>query len=333
MAAGLPKPQPQYSGDFAGSQPRASVGACPTAHISPQPRKQQDPFTGSSYLLTTHAGMIKLTENITTEVIQKGGGPRGQVQGLSYASRRRALRTLCMVRGQGRGVFLTLTYSDAASPLWSRNKAHLDKFLKRLRRHFPDAGYFWRIEYQRRKSGDNVGTPVPHFHLLIFGIPGTITDFRAWVAQAWFEVVGTGDQHHRRAGTEASHIKSRRHAMRYASKYMTKDDPDLIDEVGVTGRMWGYGGELDLSSASVGELLRSEYVELRRLVKRWLKANRCSYADRIAICNHGFTALGIGDEADPDVFLIDRLLAAIRAGPYKDPERYVPEIRENGLLS
>ena len=298
------------------SQPPYPARACPTSHISPLPeeiRKKTAPAVTEAYQIEVYAGLVEVRE-VGRVAARTGGGMRGIVAGMSRASRRRALQTLCRVRGDQNGLFLTLTYPDEFPTLWSAVKRDLDVFLKRLTRQFPSVGFFWRMEYQRRKSGRvNAGNLAPHFHLLLFGVDDELPAFRAWVAQAWFESNSATDARNKRAGTEVSHIRSRRHAMHYASKYVAKVDSEaLAEEVGQTGRMWGYGGELDMTPDSTLVLNRGEYVALRRLVKRWLRAQRSRYANTVRKLEHGFSIMGLGDQSDEVGFFtptIYRMLA------------------------
>lgn len=295
-----------------GSQPPHPTGACPTSHISPLPEESKL----FRYEVVTYAGMVEVVERDRITV-RRGGGLRGRISGLSKASRRRALETLCKVRGDQNGLFLTLTYPDAFPGHWRAVKRDLDTFLKRLTREYPRAGFFWRIEYKRRKSGQqNRGKLAPHFHMLLFGIDAELTDFRSWAARSWYESNGSQDEKNLRAGTEASHIRSRRHAMYYASKYVAKADEDAIrEEVGETGRMWGYGGQLDLSPNSTLVLSRDEYVALRRLVKRWLRGRGGKYYKILKALEHGYRVMGLGDQADAVGWLKPTILRMLPRPP------------------
>jgi hypothetical protein len=73
-------------------------------------------------------------------------------------------------------VFLTCTlpddvFDDSAANFAKTAKHWLDAFTKRLLRVVPTACGFWRIEWQSRKSGAYEGKLVPHFHLLVWGLP------------------------------------------------------------------------------------------------------------------------------------------------------------------
>ena len=113
---------------------------------------------------------------------QKGGGKRGIIKRFSEGSRRRLLRSLNRVKRDLLPVFVTLTYPDnfPGNPrVW---KAHLNAWLKRLKRQHPQAAGFWKLELTPRQSGTNAGEIAPHFHLLLWGLPESWEqlDGRVW---------------------------------------------------------------------------------------------------------------------------------------------------------
>jgi hypothetical protein len=105
------------------------------------------------------------------------GGVRGRCMGFSAGSRRRLLDRLNTVsKAAELPQFLTLTlpddvFNDDAAEFAKQAKHWLDNFLKRLDRVCSGACGFWRIEWQSRKSGIHEGKLVPHFHLLVWGLP------------------------------------------------------------------------------------------------------------------------------------------------------------------
>jgi len=62
-------------------------------------------------------------------------------------------------------------FDDNVASFAKTAKVWMDSFTKRLQRVAPAACGFWRIEWQARKSGAHVGKLVPHFHLLVWGLP------------------------------------------------------------------------------------------------------------------------------------------------------------------
>jgi len=105
------------------------------------------------------------------------GRARGKCQGFSFGSRRRLLNKLNSLECASRlPYFVTLTvpdevFDDNASSFSKKAKEWLDAFLKRLRRVSAQAAGIWRLEWQSRKSGVHEGKLVPHFHLLVWGLP------------------------------------------------------------------------------------------------------------------------------------------------------------------
>jgi hypothetical protein len=102
---------------------------------------------------------------------------RGVCKGFSFGSRRRMLDRLNQVSvASDLPDFVTLTlpddcFDDSVASFSKTAKLHLDVLLKRLRRACPSACGFWRIEWKARKSGLYEGKMVPHFHLLVWGLP------------------------------------------------------------------------------------------------------------------------------------------------------------------
>lgn len=159
------------------------------------------------------------------------GGVRGAVMGFTKASRRRMLEFLQTVDRERAGMplFVTLTYPGEWPGEPARWKRDLQVWLARLKRAKPAAWAVWRLEPQRRGA--------PHYHLLVFGVPMLHKD---WLSRTWFEVVGSGDQRHLRAGTQVQRVESWPRVLGYAAKYLAKAVAELPAEwrEGV-GRWWG----------------------------------------------------------------------------------------------
>lgn len=238
-----------------------------------------------------------------------GGGIRGKVFGMSRQSRKRMLKRMAKVRGLEDAWFLTLTYPDVFPEDWQTWKRHLKAFIKRLNRACEKwevtASGIWRLEVVIRKSGEvNEGKPAPHFHLVVQGLAGSvdIDFFRAWLLRAWYEVVGSDDLDHLKAGTQCDEVEDRRHAMRYVSKYIAKED----DEVAVlfalkalrTGRVWGQFGELDTEPYCEFYLPATAVPAFRRIVAGWLRSRGQSrYANAVKRRVTGFFVLGLGSDS------------------------------------
>jgi hypothetical protein len=169
---------------------------------------------------------------------------RGVVAGFSRQSRDRLLQKLAKLKRSELPLFVTLTYPGAYPVHPEEWKRNMDNFAKRFARRFPHAGFVWKLEPQKRGA--------PHFHLLAWDAELTTIEFgvalRAWIKQAWYEVVGSGDERHLRAGTGVEVVRSFQGVIYYASKYMSK--PVEVDDAwGNPGRWWGVVGRSNIPYA------------------------------------------------------------------------------------
>jgi len=163
------------------------------------------------------AGLLKVSKGIICDAPK--GGKRGMIKGFSFASRRRLMQTIARIRlDADLPNFVTLTYpKEFPSPIES--KKHLEVFIKRLLRAFPDIGLIWKLEPQERGA--------PHYHMLAWGVPEH--DLFLFTVSAWFDIAGNGDRYHlafhmgglgNKPCVQA--VYSREGVMRYASKYLGK---------------------------------------------------------------------------------------------------------------
>ena len=102
-----------------------------------------------------------------------------------------------------------------------RDREALKKWLTRR-----GVGAFWYLEWQGRGA--------PHLHLLL-----TAPVPKHEIADAWYQIVGSGDERHRRAGTRIELLREPHAAAAYAAKQEQKQVPE---EYGDVGRLWGHFG-------------------------------------------------------------------------------------------
>ena len=125
--------------------------------------------------------------------------------------------------------------------------------------------YVWVLEFQKRGA--------PHYHIIASDcIP------KAELAERWYNIVGSGDEKHLRAGTQIDFIKSKKQLYGYLSNYVKKLEqkkpPEGFKNV---GRFWGAsrGIVACVIMKKVGyffDLARSI-----RLLRRWRKAQLRQY--------------------------------------------------------
>jgi hypothetical protein len=207
------------------------------------------------------------------------------------------------VRFNGSLLFATITYPDnfpQDSDTWHR---HFEALRERFERHYANWRGLWRIELMDRKSGENSGAVAPHWHILMFvekqdtsQLDALATAVQQEIGRWWYEIVKSGDTRHLEYGVNIAPVRSRKHAYAYVSKYIAKTSPDILE----IGRRWGRIGQFDNSYSSVALLTFDEYVQFRRLIKRWMKGRGGKYYRRFArqSPSKGCAIFGMGDEAE-----------------------------------
>ena len=177
------------------------------ASLVDQPPSILDP-TGSGALLrfALVVGPGKLRVKSLTIGPGEGeaqGSGRGAVYEWSRPSRLRMVEAMCSLdwgpvvdsgRKGWRPAMVTLTLPGdwlAVAPTGQAFKAMFRAFLERWRRAYGPWRGVWKLEFQRRGA--------PHLHL--YSACPWSPEFREWLSRTWYEVVGSGDERHLRAGT------------------------------------------------------------------------------------------------------------------------------------
>ena len=105
----------------------------------------------------------------------------------------------------------------------------------------------WFLEFQARGA--------PHLHLITDKAVG-----REELSAKWFQVVGSGDEKHLRAGTQQAKLRKPHAVAAYVAKYASKSDQKEVPE-GYTnvGRFWGAWGVFRKVDAAVmhGEVVHA----------------------------------------------------------------------------
>ena len=152
-------------------------------------------------------------------------------------------------------------------------KRHLDRIKIWLcLRGFSGA---WKLEFQTRGA--------PHYHMI--AIPTKkldgLGDFRREISQRWYDIVGSHDEKHLRAGVEVSPIKSSKGMIGYMASYMAKKDQTLPNNF--TGRYWGYFNKKNLPFAEEKciPLGKENAIKIRRIFRNKIKKDMSNYQHRI----------------------------------------------------
>ncbi|MEN6535739.1 MAG: hypothetical protein ABFD89_18895 [Bryobacteraceae bacterium] len=138
---------------------------------------------------------------------------------------------------------LTLTYPCGFPSDGRTVKRHLRSFVERCRRMLgaaaPTESLFWFLEFQARGA--------PHFHLFT-----TFSIDKGVVARWWYEIVGSDDERHLRAGTRIERLRSGKDGVvAYANKYAAKSEQkEVPPEYTSVGRFWGVAMSRECVSAA-----------------------------------------------------------------------------------
>jgi hypothetical protein len=163
-------------------------------------------------------------------------GTRGKVTEFSAKSRKRLAFVASNTAVRFR-TMVTLTYPGEWSTDGRRVKKDLRRFLSFMQRISCRCSYLWFLEFQARGA--------PHIHILTdYPLPGkrvAIKSYRLHIARRWYEIVGSGDSRHLRAGTRVERLRVKDGGARYAVKYAYKMKQKLVPEgYQECGRFWGH---------------------------------------------------------------------------------------------
>jgi len=217
--------------------------------------------------------------------LQTGRKTRTEIKSFSHGTSNRMARYLRECEADYKYMH-TLTY-PAVYPTDGREvKYHLRRYCqeltrisKRLKRQ--RTSIFWFIEFQARGA--------PHFHLLT-------TDFYSYkrCAQLWYQIVGTNDSRHLKAGVRVEKIKKGKkgmitYARKYARKQEQKEVPESYQNV---GRFYGvYGLKKCVAADTIffNDSLRKPHVlaQNERIIES-IKSLICSSAIRLLKQSYGF---------------------------------------------
>lgn len=279
----------------------------PPSHFAPTSEQWVDAFTGLSAPSVTfwrNGGMMRThipnpTSAARSVGIERRSGSclRGSILEFSRRSRMRMKELFASIDREavpaGRVMMATFTYPGH----WPENplewKEDMKSWRKRLEREYDQAeeGEFtvrgswsvvWKLEFQRRGA--------PHFHVVILlpeWMDGRQKELKRWAKRAWFEVVGSGDRHHKRFGFWMDQARSWAGVGAYTTKYISKPCQAPVDyetgEIEGVGRFWGvwWGQNLPIATEQE-ELTGQQAVEVIRLTRR-LAISRCKERLRRAI--------------------------------------------------
>ena len=180
------------------------------------------------------AGLLQLSAPSITG--RPSSSKRGIVQKFSHRSRSRLFQSLRKLKLSALPHFVTLTYPDnypTDERIW---KHDLDVFLKRVRRKFPKASGFWKMELKERQRGEQAGTVAPHFHLLVWGLPAAWSEEGGLQTHWEFDfqakrMAMNGKRFLRREVWKGGKLDKREHAVRDTSGLDCAEDCDRVERI------------------------------------------------------------------------------------------------------
>jgi len=233
-------------------------------------------------------------------------GKRAEIDKFSDKSRRNFRDDMAAILTEARrnAVLTTLTYpAEFPDPTDRLCKYHLEQLNKRMVRLVFNCSGHWKMEFQDRGA--------PHFHCILYGLTeekmlaafppspaalqkwgraikaGKITPglvgFQEWSSQAWFEIVGSGDEKHLRAGVRVERVKDPTSALWYMSSYASKGDQTLPGFR--VGRYWGSFNKkhLPIAPVEVDQLTQRQAVVVARCLRKHREAGMKAAAIRKAL--------------------------------------------------
>lgn len=265
---------------------------------------------------------------------QQGGGRRSSISGFSASSRRSMLRRLGLLDFSaipGNAVMVTLTYPAewrSSCPTGNDAKKQLLLFRRRWERRWGSFQGVWKLEFQPRHSQPADRQLAPHFHILTVAPPfdpsksmmqvTDLAEVREWVSRAWWEVVGSGNEDHLKAGTRVDDLDGTPpgRIVAYFAGYTagrSKDEQHIPpDNWPGVGRFWGVVG---IESAEQSAFLTlDEFYSVRRVLAELLARRR---GRKRRSLSSGDDGLWLAYDNAPE--LVHRLATWLRPPPHSGP--------------
>lgn len=198
---------------------------------------------------------------------------------------------------------ITLTYPGEFPTDGRKVKKNLEAFRRVFLRRYQRRGLWW-LEFQLRGA--------PHFHILCEvdlvdcgelvcrrrsgkrrdSSYMTSNDEEKWIARQWYEIVGSGDERHLRAGVAWEVIEKSDGALRYAAAHAAKrKQKDVPSGFSSVGRFWGVFGKVRVqregvcraTAAEVFQAYGVEALSSRGRVRKYLYdgKDKFSYGEEI----------------------------------------------------
>jgi hypothetical protein len=194
---------------------------------------------------------------------------RSEVTEFSPSSRRR-LAFVASNTDVDLRVMITLTYPREFPCDGLVVKRDFDVFRQAAWRRWDRPSYLWFLEFQKRGA--------PHIHILLSQVP-VDESTRLWLSQRWYEICGTGDERHLRAGTRLERLRIPEGARHYVVKEMAKMYQKQVPEgFRNVGRFWGCSRDVPPLARASYPMSEYELVQALRLAGwPWLRGDEIAW--------------------------------------------------------
>jgi len=271
-------PKPGYAGGSAVAR------ACSKVHKWPRE---------GSFTLATAGQVVQIKCSVGNSG-ERQPAKRQEIKQWSAKSRRECWRIVSALpwARYSAVLFGTLTYPgrEGAELIPCNGKvahSHFRAFLKRWARQWSKPLGVWKKEFQNRQGlwDHEYQKRAVHFHFWIVLDHEQLKEcslsaVREWVARAWYEIIGSDSLQHLEAcsGVELVTGDDARHAIQYFKGYLNKKGPkeyqnQVPEGFCQPGRFWGCIGGFR-PEWKERDLTASQFVKLRRLMRRYLQSTR-----------------------------------------------------------
>lgn len=136
-----------------------------------------------------------------------------------------------------------LTYHDQNPTDGTEVKRHLDRWLKALKRRYPEIGYLWVLEFQERG--------VPHYHVWLTVPPDR--EIQKKLAASWVKITNGTKEQQKRHSLPSNWCTWKMENGVYAKKYAVKrKQKEVPPEFQSVGRFWGSSRNLKPKALLIG---------------------------------------------------------------------------------
>ncbi len=207
---------------------------------------------------------------------------RGKIVSFSKKSRIRVMKFIASVKDRFQ-VFQTFTFPDDVmeGKTVSERSAYCQRvkrrFLKRIKRRYPDFKAIIRKEWKPRKSGVIIGELCPHLHVIYLCLALGHVPFKTFcleIGRLWIESLHTVEKEKAEKANLNDDcfkwLETQDMARRYVSKYVAKVDDSEGDQY--QGRTWYLVGKFNIPAPEWQALSDQDNIRIRRLLRGYMKA-------------------------------------------------------------